>query len=84
MDTAIFTKILENGNLFIPENRQPLEEKEVIMQAEDMFGHLPDWFLQHKERLTLSRIEVDNSTKGLRAELDKLDALSFGPPVTRR
>ena len=78
MDTTIFNKILENGDLFIPQDRQPLEEKEILSQAEDTLGQVPDWYLHHKEKLTLSRLEVEDSTKKLRHALSALSGLFTG------
>lgn len=77
MDATVFNKILENGQLFITENRPPIMEKDVLAQAEDCLGNIPDWYLQNKEMLTMARLDVEDATKKLRVAMKLLDENPF-------
>lgn len=73
MDATVFNKILEDGHLFISDNRPPIMEKEVLTEAETHLGCIPDWYQHHKEMLTTARLGVEDTTKRLRDAMKLLD-----------
>ena len=62
----------DGQNMSIRSDGRNMTEQDVIVMAEKVLGHVPEWFVKNKETIEHNRAEAEEANSQHAAELKKI------------